>query len=325
MPHLSAPRRARRCWLGGRAAFLYPASGGSSAPFCGAGRAKTRRMNPLPVLWNFEAELRSRGYEGRVGLLISDQKGQALYALNAAEVFPAASTIKVPLLVHALQLAQAAELDLDERVVMRASDRVTGAGVLHELSGGLALTWRDLLTLMIVVSDNTATNLVIGRLGVERVNEWLLAQGLGDTRLVGKLQLPPEQRNEAQRRGERNQTSARDQVRLLLRLRQGAVLDPKHTALALDILRRQQLRDILGRHMPRREDGELLYDVASKSGELLGVHHDVGLLSTPRPLVVALLSAEGRDPRESPENRDLRLLAEALWPLLAHFGEVYAR
>lgn len=272
--------------------------------------------------WTFETELRSRGYLGRVGLLICDLDGKELYALNPSQPFPAASTIKVPLLVQMLALAQAGQLDLTERVVMQAADRVRGAGVLHELEGGLALTWRDLLTLMIVVSDNTATNMVIERLGTAQVNTWLGAHGLTETRLVGKLQLPPEQQNEAQRRGERNQTSARDQVRLLLGLAQGQWLDQTHTALALDILGRQHLRDLLGRHLPRREDGEALFRLASKSGELLGVHHDVGLLHTPRPLAVALLSAQGSDPRESPENRDVHVLASALWPLLAHFGRV---
>ena len=135
-------------------------------------------------------------------------------------------------------------------------------------------------------------------------------------------QLPPELRNEAQRRGERNSTSARDQAALLLGLVRGEWLDETHTRLALDILHRQQLRDILGRRVPRDEQGELLYRVLSKSRELHGVHHDVGVLYTPRPLVVALLSEGGNDPREHPENRDVTLLADAVWPLLAQAGRV---
>ena len=75
-------------------------------------------------------------------------------------------------------------------------------------------------------------------------------------------------------------------------------------------------------HVPCGPDGERLYRSATKSGELLGVHHDVGVLFTPRPLLVALLSEGGEDAREHPENRDVRLLAGALWPLLAGLGEV---
>lgn len=275
------------------------------------------------MTYRIDAELRSRGFTGRVGVLITDQAGHVLFSHAPDDTFPAASTIKVPLLILALQQAERGRLNLSDRVVMNAIDRVPGAGVLHELEAGLALTWRDVLTLMIVVSDNTATNLLIEALGVPQVNRWLQEQGLLATRLVGKLQLPPELRNEAQRRGERNQTSARDQVKLLLKLAQGELLGATHTALALDILGQQQLQDILGRRVPRDERGERLYRVRSKSGELAGVHHDVGLLDTPRPLVVACLSEGGLDPREHPDNREVTVLAEVLWPLLAHYGLVY--
>lgn len=276
------------------------------------------------MTYRIDAELRSRGFTGRVGVLITDQMGNVLFSHAPDDTFPAASTIKVPLLILALQEAQRGNLSLSERVIMQAGDRVPGAGVLHELEAGLALTWRDVLTLMIVVSDNTATNLLIDALGIPEVNRWLQDQGLLATRLVGKLQLPPELRNDAQRRGERNQTSARDQVKLLLELVQGKLLDATHTALALDILGRQQLQDILGRRVPRNEQGERLYRVRSKSGELAGVHHDVGLLDTPRPLVVACLSEGGLDPREHPENREVTVLAEVLWPMLSHYGLVYS-
>lgn len=271
----------------------------------------------------FLSDLRAQGYAGEVGLRVCDLTGRELYALNPQRVFPAASTIKVPLLVLALTWAQAGRLDLDGRVTLQAADRVPGAGVLHELGPGLALSWRDVLTLMVIVSDNTATNLVIGRLGVEAVNGWLAAHGWTETRLIGRLQLPPEQRNAAQRRGERNRTTAHEQTDLLGRLVRGELLDPAHTALALDILERQQLRDLIGPGLPRGEDGAPIYRLASKSGELDGVHHDVGVLYTPRPLVVALLSEGGADRRELPGNHDVSRLSRALWPLLAALGNAY--
>ncbi|WP_034408733.1 serine hydrolase [Deinococcus murrayi] len=274
-----------------------------------------------PDLWL--ADLRSRGYGGEVGLLVTDLAGTELFALNADRSFPAASTIKVPLLVQALEEAQAGRLDLGARVCLQAEDRVPGSGVLHELDPGLALSWRDVLTLMVVVSDNTATNLLLDRLGLGAVNAWLLERGLSGTRWVGPLQQPPERQNAAQRRGERNRTTPRDQVRLLGQLARGELLDAPHTELALSILARQQFRDLLGRHVPRDAVGVPLYRVASKSGELRGIHHDVGLLLTPRPLVVALLSEGGTDLREHPDNRDVGVLAAALWPLLAALSNAH--
>ncbi|GGO41232.1 serine hydrolase [Deinococcus humi] len=281
--------------------------------------AEQQLRTPSPFL----SDLRAQGYAGEVGLRVCDLAGQELFALNPERVFPAASTIKVPLLILALEWVQTGRLRLEDRVTLAASDRVPGAGVLHELGPGLALSWLDVLTLMIIVSDNTATNLVIEVLGVEAVNAWLDTHGFSQTRLIGKLQLPPAERNAAQRRGERNRTSALEQTDLLGRLVRGELLDAAHTALALDILERQQLRDLIGRGLPRAENGELLYRLASKSGELDGVHHDVGVLYTPRPLLIALLTEGGADRRELPGNRDVNLLSEALWPLLATLGQVF--
>ncbi|WP_261664678.1 serine hydrolase [Deinococcus sp. Marseille-Q6407] len=275
-------------------------------------------MNPA----EFQRALAASGFAGTVGLLIQDEAGRELCSLNADQVFPAASLIKLPLLVLGLQAAQRGEVLLQERLPLPAHERAPGAGVLHELDAGLALSWRDLLTLMIIVSDNTAANLVIERLGLERVQATLPRLGLTSTRLVGKLQQPPERQNAAQRRGERNATTPRDQLRLLGALRRGELLNPAHTALALDILGRQQLRDLIGRRVPCGPGGLPLYQVLSKSGELTGVHHDAGWLLTPRPLAVACLSQGGEDPREHPENRDVLRLAEALWPVLAQLGEV---
>ncbi|MFC4426226.1 serine hydrolase [Deinococcus navajonensis] len=279
-----------------------------------------------PVIQAFLEAQRHQGFCGQVALRIcaldDPQAGAELCALNARQSFPSASTIKVPLLVRALQEAQAGCLDLQARVTLRASDRVPGSGVLHVLEEGLQPSWQDVLTLMTVVSDNTATNLVIDRLGQATFNAWLTEKGWTGTHLVGKLQLRPEAQNEAQRRGERNRTTAWDQADLLCRLARGELLDTTHTRLALDILARQQLRDIIGRSLPSGPDGEPLYRLASKSGELRGVHHDVGVLFTPRPLVVALLSQGGEDPREHPENRDLIRLSRALWPLLSQLGQV---
>lgn len=278
----------------------------------------------MEQMWpNFAADLRLRGFAGKAGLVVADLDGQVLYALNPDRAFPAASTIKVPLLIRMLELAQAGQVDLGACVVMQDADRVPGSGVMHELQGGLALTWLDVLTLMIIVSDNTATNLVIEKLGVNAFNAWLDAHGWTSTRLIGKLQLPPEQRNEAQRRGERNRTTPREQVQMLQQLASGHLLDAQHTETALAILSRQQYRDLIGRRVPRVNEADLLYRLCSKSGELNGVHHDVGILYTPRPLVIALLSEGGLDVREHPENRDILLLADALWPVLAALGQVF--
>lgn len=262
------------------------------------------------------------GHGGAVSVRVLDFEGKVLFEHDPERVYPSASLIKLPLLLLALQRVERGEADLDERLTLRAEDRVEGSGVLHELGAGLRPSLGDLLTLMIVVSDNTATNLVIERLGLEDVNAFVRDQGWQATELIGPLQLPPERKNARQRAGERNRTSARDTSDMLLRLVRGELLSPALSALALDILSRQQLRDIVARDVPRGAHGELLYRVASKSGELNGVHHDVGVVWTPRPLVVAVLSEGGRDPREHPDNADVSLLARFTGRLIARLGDI---
>ncbi|WP_241191149.1 serine hydrolase [Deinococcus psychrotolerans] len=268
----------------------------------------------------FLEQLRAQSYGGEVGLAISTLEGEVLVCLNAERAFLSASTIKVPLLLLALERVQTGQLRLNERHTLKPADRVGGAGILHELGAGLELSLEDLLTLMIIVSDNTATNMVIDLLGVDAVNAWLFERGCRQTRLVGKLQLPPEQQNAAQLLGERNRTSAAEQAELLLGLWQGQRLEPPVRQLALSILGRQHYRDILGRSLLRHAANSSRYQTYTKSGELLGVHHDVGLLLLPRPLCVALLSEGGSDRREHPENQDTLVLSTTLFPLLAALG-----
>ncbi|WP_245588617.1 serine hydrolase [Deinococcus pimensis] len=280
--------------------------------------------DPVPIVIT-EVQSGERGlagHPGHVSVVVRDlTSGEVLREHDPDRVYPAASTIKIALLVAALRLVDAGAAHLDERPVMDAGDRVGGDGVLKELVAGLAPTLRDLLTLMIVVSDNTATNMVIDRVGVDTVNAFLREAGLSGTELLGKLQLPPERQSARQRAGERNRTTARDLAELLLRLARGELLSRSSTEVALDILSRQQHQNILTRHLPRDEAGERLWRVASKHGELRGVHHDVGVVWSPRPVVLAILSEGGLDPREHPDNHEVRLLARLAADLVRTYGE----
>ncbi len=251
-------------------------------------------------------------FSGRVALAYQSFGGGS-YTLNATGAMGAASLIKLPLLVHALVEVARGRLDLEKRYPLHPADQVGGTGVLHALEPGLALTLRDLLTLMIVVSDNTATNLVIDSLGVDALNVFLQNLGLVQTRLVGKLQLPPAQQNEAQRRGLRNATCAADVLGLLLRLERRELLPDALTDVALSILKKQQFTEALARYLPT--DAELSPDpvvVASKSGCLRGLWHDAGLVysAAGTPLYALVVMTEGSADRSySFEQEGVMLIA----------------
>lgn len=223
---------------------------------------------------------------GRVGLLAKDLASDEELSWEADEVFPAASLIKLPILVEVLRRVDTGELVLDDVVPIRPEDKVGGTGILKELGSVSALSVQDLITLMIVLSDNTASNLCIDKVSMKAVNETATSLGLLHTRLNRKMM-----DFEARRAGRENWTSARDMARLLELLATKRILSRTSCELAVDILSRQQLRDRLPRYLPAE------VRVAHKTGELPGLRHDAGILFLNRgPVVIAVLTAEFATP-----------------------------
>ncbi len=253
------------------------------------------------------------GFSGEVSAAFGRFDGADTYAYRADEPLPAASLIKLPVMLTVLERVAQGELRLDERLELASDAQVGGSGVLQHLRPGLTPTLHDLLTLMIIVSDNTATNMLIGRVGVEAVNLWCRQSGFYGTRLVGKLQLPEAERNEAQRRGERNLTCAADTLGLLMGLARGEGLPPAETGLALDILKRQVFTEALARHLPTNPELNAPHvEVASKSGCLAGVWHDAGIVFRDgRPLyALTVMTAGSADRRFHVEQEGVLLIAE---------------
>ena len=104
-------------------------------------------------------------------------------AIRADEPMNALSVIKIPIMVLAYRDADAGTLELDERYQIQPEDMRRGSGLLQSFSPGIEPTYRDIITQMIITSDNTATDVVIKRLGLERVNTMLAEMGFDQTRL----------------------------------------------------------------------------------------------------------------------------------------------
>jgi beta-lactamase class A len=219
---------------------------------------------------------------GRVGLVVKDLEAGESLAWLPDERFPAASVIKIPVLIEAFRQAEANRLSLDERILIQRSDRVGGFGILKELSSVEAVSLLDLLTLMIVISDNTAANLCIRRVGMDAVNETMATLGLRATVLQREMMDMA-----ARERGLDNFTSAADAARMLELLATDQILTPENSARALAILFRQQVNDRLPLLLPP------VVRVAHKTGELPGIRHDVGVLFLDnRRVVVAALTKD---------------------------------
>ncbi|MCL4834598.1 MAG: serine hydrolase [Caldilineaceae bacterium] len=119
-------------------------------------------------------------FPGVAGVSVRDVTGGG-FSLNGAAIFPTASTIKIHVLMQLLVRAEKGEVDLDERVLVDLSNVVEGSGVLWHLTGPVELSLRDIAALMIIVSDNTATNICIERAGIDATNALLCSLGLKKT------------------------------------------------------------------------------------------------------------------------------------------------
>lgn len=245
-------------------------------------------------------------FSGVCGVCAQAVGSDDVIAVRADEEFAPASVIKLPILVACLQQVQVQRLALDEPVVLRDADKVIGSGILKTLHDGLTLTLEDALVLMIIVSDNTATNLVLDRVPPETVNRCMGELGLAHTYLSGKLF--------SGRTGRPSSTTPRDMANLLIAMATKRILTPALCDKALDILGKQQLTDIITRELPYDpfsvEEGKPSIRIASKSGALRGIIHDVGVVTTPdMTYAVALMSKGSADERFHPDHEAKHFLA----------------
>lgn len=172
-------------------------------------------------------------FDGVMGIAVKDLGTGETFFANADTVFPQASSIKIPILLELFRQARAGTLKLDERVDVKKAQMAAGSGVLlHFSDAGSALSLRDLAVLMIVLSDNTATNVLIDRVGMQNVNDNLRRLGLTQTRLQ-RIMLDVD----SQRASRENLSTPREMVLLLEMLDAGKTLDPKSTQAALEILK----------------------------------------------------------------------------------------
>lgn len=219
---------------------------------------------------------------GEAGAFAADGDGQALFCEREDELFPSASVIKLPLVMTLYADATQGLLNLDERVAV--GDRVDGSGVLRHMRdvGGLSL--RDLAMLAIIVSDNTATNRLIERIGVERVGERLREWGCPKTRLSRKMF-----DFEAAKRGHENVMTARETVSLLALLQRGECEDRETSDAVLAVLEQCQDHTMLRRYLPYGTK------VPHKTGTLDESRNDAAIIPGERPVIVAAFTRKLRD------------------------------
>jgi len=232
---------------------------------------------------NFQETLRAMlprlaSLPGEVSVFGKDLATGEAWAYQADIPLVAASVIKIPILVEAFRQARDGLVSMEETFSIRPEQKMPSCGALTYLHDGLSVTLRDLCVLMIILSDNTATNILIDRLGMENVNQTLRGLDLSQTTLRRKLF-----DGQAAARGIENTITAWEMGVLLEKIYREQCVSPEADREMLSILLNQRLNG----KMPFFLHGT---KIAHKTGEDEGITHDVGIIFAHHPLVLCFTS-----------------------------------
>lgn len=273
------------------------------------------------------------GVEGIVGVYAQDLASGTEITYHADQVFPTASVMKIPILYELYRQVDAGRLDLQQRITWQAEHLVPGSGILQDLAFGLQPTLKDLATLMIIVSDNAATDLVLAQVGLDRVTQTMRELGLTNTAVpmtvrallystVGLDAANAEhtyQRYQEQAAAKvidwgsrayadenNNLSTPREMANLLARIERRDGLSDESCAAMIDIMQRQKYTDRIPQLLPEGTT------VAHKTGSLRGMRNDCGLVYAPAgPYTISLFAKHLDEPVLGV--RALAEISKAIW------------
>ena len=229
-------------------------------------------------------------YDGQMSVIADNLKGDRV-EIFPDEKFETASTIKAFILAYIYKLADEEKLSLEESLEYKREHFVEGSGVLRSMDFGTKLSIRNLAKLMITISDNIATNIIIDYLGIDAINSYIESIGCRNTVLHNSLHfdLYPGI----------GTTTPRDYAALYIKLLRGELCSKPLSDEMLGIFRQQHLNSTLTRYFPEylldsenTRDEELIW-VASKSGTMEACRNDGGIVHTPYGDYVIVIMNKG--------------------------------
>ncbi len=279
------------------------------------------------VRGNIERKLQNvrRKFSGELGFAARNLDTGEEILVDADHLYPTASVIKLTVLVEVFAQVHEGRLTLDDRIEMRSSDLVLGSGVLRDLKAGLQPTVHDLATLMVIVSDNVATNMLIDAVGgVDAVNKRIQGDyGLRDIHLHNRIDFE-KIGDDVRRLAESTPTAM---MELVAKVHKGQVVSSDACRQMLAIMRRQQYLDQVPRYLaynPYLEELQMPHDltVACKTGFFPGARVDAGVIDTPKASIAyCVMATRSTDVSMAVENEAAvvngvigRLLVEYWWP-----------
>lgn len=242
-------------------------------------RSTTLATKALPGPLDEKIQAALFGFEGKAWIYAKNLDTGKDYALRADEQTRTASTIKLAIMAETFHQVAQGKLKWDDPIELTKEKKQGGSGILFEFSDGTKIDLQTALHLMIVVSDNTATNLVLDEVGTDNVNDFMDSLGLPDIKSMRKIGGGNESKAYADPRNKLfglGRSSPRQMVRLIEMMDNGDLVSKDASAEMIAILKRQQYKDGIGRGVADT------IPVASKSGALDRFRADVGIIYTRR-------------------------------------------
>jgi beta-lactamase class A len=227
-------------------------------------------------------------FKGKVSLFAKNLDTGETYGLNPDERVRTASTIKIAVMIEAFARVTEGKVKWTDEVVLTKEKKVSGSGILNELSDGLKLTFRDAVNLMMMLSDNTATNLVLDVLTTDAVNARMESLGFKQIKINRKVGSGGE--SQAGKDPENKKfglgvATPREMVLVMEKLERGEIISAAASKEMIELMKREQGRNAIGRSMWN-------VDMASKYGALDHLRSAVGILYTKKGRIAMAISCD---------------------------------
>lgn len=244
-------------------------------------------------------------YDGHVALYAKNLTTGETVSVDADRPVQTASVIKLALMLQAFEQIHAGKLQLSQPIVLTKENQVGGSGILGQLDPGLKLTLKDAITLMITLSDNTATNMLIDAVGLKPTNEMVASMGLKNTYFYKKVFLAAIEPMPAdQKEFGLGKTTPEEMAKVVESIYRCDLGDRDLCVEMITIMRNQQYRAMIPRYLATPDSSETLSPIADKIGMLDAVRNDVALVYTARgPIIVSIFTYDDADKSWTPENR----------------------
>ncbi len=276
-----------------------------------AGIVLTLTCSSLAADLNSDLQQMTAKHQGHVALFAKNLKTGETVAINADEPVQTASVIKLPVMIEAFYQAKAGKLDLTKKLNVTKDEQVPGSGVLAYIQPDVTLSLLDAITLMMIVSDNTATNLTLDQVGIPNVNARIAAMGLKNTYLYKKVfrpadgPMPPDQPKFGL-----GKTTAREMAEALESIQRCDLKDQAICDQMVKIMRGQQEHSMVPRYIESEPGVPHPEWVADKLGALSDVRNDVALIMyKATPIIISAFTWDNKDQRWTHDNSAEILIA----------------